>query len=81
MRRILLALAALTVIGACGPPPEVCSETNVSCPKGGTVQSCCTSVSCRYKTSDGTSIPCNGTSCSTGSPTGASTAAAWCIAH
>ncbi len=70
---------ALSAIG-CGPEPESCS-TALTCSKGGNVQACCTSTRCRYKLSDGTSIDCSGTDCSSGSPSAAQKAADWCVAH
>jgi hypothetical protein len=78
------ALALATALMACGggAAGETCIPFK-TCPKGGTMSSCCKPNSaggdtCRYKLSDGTSVQCAGNPCNTSE---AAQANAWCSTH
>jgi hypothetical protein len=59
---LIAALLALLVACSSGNS-EQCYAFGAACADGGTVEQCCTPTACRYKTSDGTNFPCDGTVC------------------
>ncbi|MBL8924263.1 MAG: hypothetical protein JNJ54_35770 [Myxococcaceae bacterium] len=76
----VIVVAAFGLVG-CGAA-EQCSAalSGSSCAKG-TVEACCTSTQCRYKTSDGKSFACEATDCAKANSSGKSAAmqaAEWC---
>lgn len=81
MRLILASLIAITALlsTGCGPGPETCSAAS-ECTNGGSWQACCNTVECWYALSNGDDIECNGTDCSSGSPSAAEKVVAWCTA-
>lgn len=78
MKRIVIVAFAIA-LGGCGEAPEICHAFGNQCPKGGTIQNCCTPdyVMCDVITSDGTDFVCEGSDCSSAYML----ASDWCQTH
>lgn len=82
MRTIVLVVVAVgCFVAGAACAPEQCSSQQ-PCRKGGWWESCCTDVSCRYVTSDGTVYNCEGKACDAGTPVpAANQLELWCSQH
>jgi hypothetical protein len=63
MRRFVMALGlGVALLTACGDPYQ-CSAPTVTTRTCGSIQACCTSSQCEYRSSTGRTWSCDGTNC------------------